>query len=193
MLLYIAPRPSGAVLFLRWDRGCASCLPILPTRQSRGAACGGACWAFVCLLYGCSGWYGQRPVRAPTRVRPTVEHYYPGPLSGAGLGLSGAARAAAGPCVTQGLANGGALLMPGTGARHLAGGQPPIGRALHDFGCPDGASEFSARFEEHHCIFRPATAWQAPGTCIGFANPYPLAKLVSRHHITRSEFASCQR
>ena len=83
--------------------------------------------------------------------------------------------------------------MPGTGAEHLAGGQPPIGRALHDFGCPDGASEFSARFEEHHCIFRPATAWQAPGTCIGFANPYPLAKLVSRHHITRSEFASCQR
>ena len=62
----------------------------------------------------------------------------------AALGLSGAVRAADGPCVTQGLANGGALLMPGTGAKHLAGGQPPIGRALHDFGCPDGASEFSA-------------------------------------------------
>ena len=54
--------------------------------------------------------------------------------------------------------------MPGTGAEHLAGGQPPIGRALHDFGCPDGASEFSARFEEDHCIFRLATAWKAPGT-----------------------------
>ena len=84
----------------------------------------------------------------------------------AALEMSGAVRAAAGPCVTQGLANGGALLMPGTGAKHLAGGQPPFGRALHDFGCPDGASEFSARFEEHHCIFRLSTSWQAPGTCI---------------------------
>ena len=121
--------------------------------------------------------------------------HYPGPLSGAGLGLSGAVRAAAGPCVTQGLANDGALLMPGTGAKHLAGGQPPIGRALHDFGCPDGASEFSARFEEHHCIFRPATAWQAPGTCIGFANPYPLAKLGSRGitlHAVNSPAANVQ-
>ena len=46
----------------------------------------------------------------------------------------GAVRAAAGPCVTQGLANDGALPMPGTGAEHqLAGGQP-FGRALHDFG-----------------------------------------------------------
>ncbi len=25
------------------------------------------------MLYGCSVWYGQRQVRAPTRVRPTVE------------------------------------------------------------------------------------------------------------------------
>ena len=37
---------------------------------------------------------------------------------------------------------------------------------------------------------RLAGAWHVR---IGFANPYPLAKLVSRHHITRSEFASCQR
>ena len=68
--------------------------------------------------------------------------------------------------------------MPGTGAKHqLSGGQPPIGRALHDFGCPDGASEFSARFEVQHCIFRPATAWQAPGTCVGPRRNPCLAKL----------------
>ena len=81
--------------------------------------------------------------------------------------------------------------MPGTGAKHLAGGQPPIGRALHDFGCPDGASEFSARFEEHHCIFRPATAWQAPGTCVVRACKPVLWPNSELHHITRSEFASC--
>ena len=113
----------------------------------------------------------------------------------AALGLSGAVRAAAGPCVTQGLANDGALLMPGTGAKHLAGGQPPIGRALHDFGCPDGASEFSARFEEDHCIFRPATAWRAPGTCRRKPEPEPNSSSTaeaSHYNAVNSPAASVQ-
>ena len=66
--------------------------------------------------------------------------------------------------------------MPGTGAEHLAGGQPPIGRALHDFGCPDGASEFSAGFEEHHCIFRPATACACLARVGSALKPVPIGR-----------------
>ena len=85
--------------------------------------------------------------------------------------------------------------MPGTGAKHLAGGQPPIGRALHDFGCPDGASEFSARFEEDHCIFRPATAWRAPGTCRRKPEPEPNSSSTaeaSHYNAVNSPAASVQ-
>ena len=96
--------------------------------------------------------------------------------------------------MTQGLANDGALLMPGTGAEHLAGGQPPIGRALHDFGLPDGASEFSARFEEYHCIFWLATAWLALGTCVvRLANPYIWTQLelgITLHAVNSPALAS---
>ena len=191
MLFCRAPRPSGVVLFLRWDLGCANCQRALRTRRSRGAACGGASWAFVCVPWGFAARCGQLPVRAPRLVRPTVEHYYPGPLSGAGLGLSGAVRAAEGPCVTQGLANDGALPMPGTGAKHLAGGQPPIGRALHDFGCPRELVSFLPDSRSTTASFGRRPLGRHLARVVENPNPSPTRR--SRRGITlqRSEFASC--
>ena len=74
--------------------------------------------------------------------------------------------------------------MPGTGAEHLAGGQPPIGRALHDFGCPDGASEFSARFEEQawSAGYRLAGAWHV---WVGACKPVLIGPTREASHYTQ--------
>ena len=133
MLSYKAPRPSGAVLVLRWDPSSASCPRVLRTRRSRGAACGGACWPFGSAPWSCLA-------RTVECAAGALHKFARRGSSGAacllwsGAVRPGAVRAAAGPCVTQGLANDGALLMPGTGAEHQLSAGQPNGRALHDFG-----------------------------------------------------------
>ena len=186
MLFCRVPRPSGVVLVLRWGRGSASCPQVLRTRRSRGAACGGASWAFVFLVWGDAGSYLFVRLHAFARRSS----------SGAACLLvvwSCAPWCGAGGCRSVRDARFGQRWST-TDAWHRC--EAPGRRAATDwsraarFCCPDGASEFSARFEEQPCIFRLVTAWQAPGTCRGKPEPNPnsTARGIT---LQRSEFASC--